>query len=108
MHHWSSHSFQDIVDWFNAIRSAKLNRLTIAYPGANVAEVSSPEYFMPSFILSTLIFFKLAHNLTHSFIMEGWLSKTGPRQGDAFRRRWFTLEKRKLMYYDDPLVKAYC
>ncbi|ELT99981.1 hypothetical protein CAPTEDRAFT_181489 [Capitella teleta] len=74
---------KEIVDWFTSIRSAKLNRLTIAYPGATEAE--------------------LAQNLTHSFLMEGWLSKTGPRQGDAFRRRWFTLERRKLMYYDDPM-----
>jgi len=34
------------------------------------------------------------------------LSKTGPKSGNAFRRRWFSLDKRKLMYYEDPLVST--
>lgn len=48
--------------------------------------------------------FQLCENLTHDFKREGWLSKTGPRVADAFRRRWFTLDRRKLRYYEDPLV----
>eukprot|EP00918_Siedleckia_nematoides_P033549 GHVU01072868.1.p1 GENE.GHVU01072868.1~~GHVU01072868.1.p1 ORF type:complete len:326 (-),score=36.91 GHVU01072868.1:1703-2605(-) len=74
---------KDIIDWYMAIRSAKLNRLRIAYP----------------FVAEEL----LAKDITHNFIKEGWLQKTGPRSGDAFRKRWISLDRRKLMYFDDPL-----
>ena len=49
---------------------------------------------------------QLRAHLTRDFTKEGWLSKTGPRAGDAFRRRWVSLDKRKLMYYEDPLVST--
>lgn len=41
--------------------------------------------------------------LTRDFAKEGWLLKTGPRPSDGYKRRWFTLDNRKLMYHDDPL-----
>jgi len=44
--------------------------------------------------------------ITRDFAREGWLYKTGPRAGDAFRRRWFTLDNRRLMYYEDPMVNT--
>jgi len=44
--------------------------------------------------------------ITRDFLREGWLHKTGPRAGDAFRRRWFTLDNRRLMYYEDPMVNV--
>jgi len=44
--------------------------------------------------------------ITRDFLREGWLYKTGPRAGDAFRRRWFTLDNRQLMYYEDPMVRS--
>lgn len=34
---------------------------------------------------------------------KGWIFKTGPRQSDGYKRRWFTLDNRKLMYHDDRL-----
>ncbi|CAH1794233.1 unnamed protein product [Owenia fusiformis] len=74
---------KDIVDWYNAIRSAKLNILRVAFPGTDDEELIS--------------------NLTRDFLKEGWLYKTGPNKGDAFKKRWFTLDNRKLMYYPDPL-----
>ena len=38
--HWHLRLFQqEIVSWFNAIRSTKLNRLRIAFPGAKDGEV---------------------------------------------------------------------
>lgn len=37
--------------------------------------------------------------------MEGWLSKMGPKN-EPFRRRWFTLDRRKLMYFEEPLVSS--
>ena len=42
--------------------------------------------------------------LTRDFTAEGWLSKTGPNEQDAYRKRWFTLDDRKLMYHLAPLV----
>ncbi|XP_037094176.1 arf-GAP with dual PH domain-containing protein 1-like [Pollicipes pollicipes] len=74
---------QTVVDWYNAIRNAKLNNLLVAFPGTSVAELRS--------------------GLTHDFALEGWLYKIGPRAGDQYRRRWFTLDGRKLMYHDGPL-----
>ena len=49
-------------------------------------------------------FFQLVALLSRDFLKEGWLSKKGPRQSDAYRRRWCSLDKRKLMYFEDPLV----
>ncbi|XP_076310040.1 arf-GAP with dual PH domain-containing protein 1-like isoform X2 [Tachypleus tridentatus] len=74
---------KDIVNWYMAIRSAKLNRLQIAFPKADIKE--------------------LAQQLTREFIKEGWLKKKGPRASDAYRRRWFTLDNRRLMYLTNPL-----
>jgi len=72
-----------IVNWYMAIRCAKLQRLQVAYPSANESE--------------------LVGHLTRDFTREGWLYKTGPRSSDAYKKRWFTLDNRKLMYHDDPL-----
>ncbi|XP_071105945.1 arf-GAP with dual PH domain-containing protein 1-like [Haliotis cracherodii] len=77
-----SESSKDIVDWYHAIRAAKLERRRIAFPDRD---------------LDTL-----AEDLTRDFMLEGWLYKMGPRN-EPFKRRWFTLDKRKLMYYEDPL-----
>lgn len=45
--------------------------------------------------------------LTQDFVKEGWLWKTGPRSSDGYKKRWFTLDNRKLMYHDEPLVRVY-
>lgn len=37
---------RDYVDWYNCIRSAKLNRLRIAYPGAPDSEVTMSHMFV--------------------------------------------------------------
>jgi hypothetical protein len=29
----------------------------------------------------------------------------GPKKNDGFKKRWFTLDNRKLMYSEDPLVQ---
>lgn len=42
--------------------------------------------------------------LPQDFAREGWLWKTGPRNSDGYNKRWFTLDNRKLMYHDEPLV----
>lgn len=66
-----------------AIRCAKLHQLQVAFPSATESE--------------------LITRLPRDFAREGWLWKTGPRTSDAHRRRWFTLDNRKLMYHDEPL-----
>lgn len=75
---------QEIIDWYNAIRAAKFHYFQIAFPSI------SPEQILP--------------NLTRDFIHEGWLWKTGPKVGDSYKKRWFILDSRKLMYLEDPLV----
>ncbi|GIY65723.1 arf-GAP with dual PH domain-containing protein 1 [Caerostris darwini] len=78
-----SSSGSAIVDWYMAIRSIKLNKLLIAYPGTSELELSQ--------------------FLTRDFLKEGWMFKTGPRSSDGYKWRWFTLDDRKLMYLEDPL-----
>lgn len=73
---------QDLIDWYTAIRAAKLNRLEIAYPHTDVNT--------------------LALKIMWEYIKEGWLHKKGPRPNDAYRRRWVTLDLQKIAYYDDP------
>lgn len=69
-----------INNWYMAIRCAKLHRLQVAFPSATESELVSL--------------------LTRDFPKEGWLHKTGPRPSDGYKRRWFTLDNRKLMYHD--------
>ncbi|ESO93331.1 hypothetical protein LOTGIDRAFT_119478 [Lottia gigantea] len=77
-----SDNSKEIVDWYNAIRAAKLERRQVAFPDRPLA--------------------KLTDDLTRDFTLEGWLCKMGPRH-EPFKRRWFTLDKRKLSYFEDPL-----
>uniref|UniRef100_A0A665W2E6 Arf-GAP with dual PH domain-containing protein 1-like n=1 Tax=Echeneis naucrates TaxID=173247 RepID=A0A665W2E6_ECHNA len=74
---------KEIVDWFNAIRAVQLHYLKVAFPGATDAE--------------------LVPKLTRNFLKEGYMEKTGPRQTEGFKKRWFTLDHRRLMYLKDPL-----
>ncbi|RUS89806.1 hypothetical protein EGW08_002418 [Elysia chlorotica] len=73
---------KEIVDWFTAIRAAKWERRRIAFPDRDLTQ--------------------LAEDLTKDFLMEGWLYKMGPKS-EPFRKRWFTLDRRKLMYLEEPL-----
>ncbi|XP_018573579.1 arf-GAP with dual PH domain-containing protein 1-like isoform X2 [Anoplophora glabripennis] len=72
-----------ITNWYMAVRCAKLHRLQVAYPSASECD--------------------LVNLLTEDFAKEGWLWKTGPKISDGFKKRWFTLDNRKLMYHDEPL-----
>ncbi|XP_063605483.1 arf-GAP with dual PH domain-containing protein 1-like isoform X1 [Penaeus indicus] len=76
-------SGETIIHWYTAIRSIKLNWLMVAYPSASAEE--------------------LVPYLTTDFVIEGWLSKTGPSERDAYRKRWFILDDRKLMYHEGPM-----
>ncbi|KAM9457292.1 arf-GAP with dual PH domain-containing protein 1-like isoform 4-T4 [Clarias gariepinus] len=74
---------KEIVDWFNAIRAARFHYLQVAFPGASDTE--------------------LVTKLTRNYIKEGYMEKTGPKQTEGFKRRWFTLDDRRIMYFKDPL-----
>lgn len=83
-HIYVYHEEGEIINsWYMAIRCAKLHRLQVAYPSASECD--------------------LVNFLTEDFAKEGWLWKTGPRTSDGFKKRWFTLDNRKLMYHDEPL-----
>nr|XP_042699497.1 arf-GAP with dual PH domain-containing protein 1-like isoform X3 [Chrysemys picta bellii] len=73
----------EIVDWFNAIRAVQVHYLKVAFPMASDNEIKS--------------------RLMQKFLKEGYMEKTGPRQREAFKKRWFTLDHRRLMYFKDPL-----
>ncbi|XP_032869029.1 arf-GAP with dual PH domain-containing protein 1-like [Amblyraja radiata] len=74
---------KEIVDWFNAIRAIQFHYLKVAFPGASDQE--------------------LKHKLTRNFLKEGYMEKTGPKQTEGFKKRWFSLDHRRLMYFKDPL-----
>ncbi|XP_045495522.1 arf-GAP with dual PH domain-containing protein 1-like isoform X2 [Colias croceus] len=83
-HIYVYHEDPEVINcWYTAIRCAKLHQLQVAFP-------STPQ--------SDLLL-----RLPKDFAREGWLWKTGPRSSDVHRRRWFTLDNRKLMYHDEPL-----
>ncbi|XP_070803074.1 arf-GAP with dual PH domain-containing protein 1-like isoform X3 [Pituophis catenifer annectens] len=74
---------KEIVDWFNTIRAVKFHHLKVAFPGASDQELKT--------------------RLTRNFLKEGYMEKTGPKQKECFKKRWFSLDHRRLMYFKDPL-----
>ncbi|CAL1588304.1 unnamed protein product [Knipowitschia caucasica] len=74
---------KEMVDWFNAIRAARFHYLQVAFPIATITE--------------------LLPKLTRNFIKEGYMEKTGPKHTEGFKKRWFTLDDRRLMYFKDPM-----
>uniref|UniRef100_A0A3Q1F7N4 ArfGAP with dual PH domains 1 n=1 Tax=Acanthochromis polyacanthus TaxID=80966 RepID=A0A3Q1F7N4_9TELE len=46
---------------------------------------------------------KLVPKLTRNFMKEGFMEKTGPKHTEGFKKRWFTMDDRRLMYFKDPL-----
>ncbi|XP_029293124.1 arf-GAP with dual PH domain-containing protein 1-like isoform X3 [Cottoperca gobio] len=74
---------KEMVDWFNAIRAARFHYLQVAFPGATNSDLLS--------------------KLTRNYIKEGYMEKTGPKHTEGFKKRWFTMDDRRLMYFKDPL-----
>uniref|UniRef100_A0A671X6M3 ArfGAP with dual PH domains 1 n=1 Tax=Sparus aurata TaxID=8175 RepID=A0A671X6M3_SPAAU len=74
---------KEMVDWFNAIRAARFHYLQVAFPGASIADLSP--------------------KLTRNYIKEGYMEKTGPKHTEGFKKRWFTMDDRRLMYFKDPM-----
>ncbi|XP_058013656.1 arf-GAP with dual PH domain-containing protein 1 isoform X1 [Ahaetulla prasina] len=75
---------KEMVDWFNAIRAARFHYLQVAFPGASDTD--------------------LVPKLSRNYLKEGFMEKTGPKQTEGFKKRWFTMDDRRLMYFKDPLV----
>lgn len=106
------------VDWYNAVRYAKLQYLRIAYPTSDdQALIRGPvsNTFVPpdefaedagssasETLQGNVCVAAFGDYLTHDFLMEGWLVKAPPRRRDAWCRRWFVLDGRKLSYYVNP------
>nr|XP_030717983.1 arf-GAP with dual PH domain-containing protein 2 isoform X1 [Globicephala melas] len=78
-------SGKEIVDWFNALRAARLQYLKMAFP-----ELPEPE---------------LVPLITRNYLKQGFMEKTGPKQREPFKKRWFALDpqERRLLYYKNPL-----
>ncbi|KAM9281439.1 arf-GAP with dual PH domain-containing protein 2 isoform 2-T2 [Morus bassanus] len=76
---------EEIVDWFNAIRAARYHYLRTTFPS-----VPEPE---------------LIPRITRNYVKEGYMEKTGPKQKEAFKVRWFCLDsqERNLTYFKNPL-----
>ncbi|XP_041941372.1 arf-GAP with dual PH domain-containing protein 1 [Alosa sapidissima] len=74
---------KEMADWFNAIRAARFHYHQVAFPGASDTD--------------------LIPKLTRNFMKEGYMEKTGPRHTEGFKKRWFTMDDRRLMYFKDPL-----
>ncbi|XP_074512756.1 arf-GAP with dual PH domain-containing protein 1-like isoform X1 [Sebastes fasciatus] len=74
---------KEMVDWFNAIRAARFHYLQVAFPGTSIPD--------------------LLPKLTRNYIKEGYMEKTGPKHTEGFKKRWFTMDDRRLMYFKDPL-----
>ncbi|CAH8511283.1 unnamed protein product [Schistosoma bovis] len=82
-----SEDSRTIINWYNAIRLGKYHRLCLGLSGMGV----------------TLSPAELSKRLTRDVDMAGWLSKTGPRKNDAWRRRWCMILNRHFLYTDNPL-----
>ena len=70
-----------------AIRAVQLANFRILYPTCPIADL------LP--LLST------------DFIKEGYLHKTGSKVGDEYKRRWFSLHRRVLLYFVDLTVRLW-
>ncbi|MGH0144917.1 UNVERIFIED_CONTAM: hypothetical protein FKN15_039607 [Acipenser sinensis] len=95
---------KEIVDWFNAIRAARFHYLQVAFPGASDADLVpklTRNYLKEGYMEKTGP--KLVPKLTRNYLKEGYMEKTGPKHTEGFKKRWFTMDDRRLMYFKDPL-----
>ncbi|XP_029413770.1 arf-GAP with dual PH domain-containing protein 2 isoform X4 [Nannospalax galili] len=48
---------------------------------------------------------KLVPLITRNYLKQGFMEKTGPKQREPFKKRWFALDpqERQLLYYKNPL-----
>ncbi|XP_056144152.1 arf-GAP with dual PH domain-containing protein 2 [Lampris incognitus] len=76
---------EEIVIWYNAIRAARYAYLRTAYPTGRDED--------------------LKPKITRNYLKEGFMEKTGPKQRELFKKRWFVLDsqERKLLYFKGQL-----
>lgn len=72
---------KDLLDWYQAIRCAKYNRIML-----NMAAMGGADPEVVSGMLS------------YDHLIEGMLEKTGARANDSWRKRYCRLGRRRLMY----------
>jgi Arf-GAP with dual PH domain-containing protein len=91
-----------IVDWYMAIRSAKLNLMHVAHPNLTEAEVA--QMLTQDFLKEGTRCIFCRYFCSTQFLFLGFLYKTGPKSSDGYKKRWFTFDGRKLMYHEQSLV----
>nr|XP_039256587.1 arf-GAP with dual PH domain-containing protein 1-like isoform X2 [Styela clava] len=74
---------KEAVDWYITIRATVYSNLKEQY-----SELSNEE-----------IIKRMARNQQK----QGWMSKTGPKKTEPYRKRWFVLDDRRLLYFTQPL-----
>lgn len=71
------------VDWYIAIRAATFNLYRKRDPSLSSEQI--------------------IQRLNYNQGKQGWISKTGPKHTEPYRKRWFTLIHRRLQYFASPL-----
>jgi len=75
---------KDAVDWYITLRAAKFNFIKESQPALTQEEI--------------------IRQIDGQHIKQGFMFKTGPTKKEPFRKRWFSLEIRKLNYFISALV----
>ncbi|XP_074961095.1 arf-GAP with dual PH domain-containing protein 1 isoform X4 [Phalacrocorax aristotelis] len=105
---------KEIVDWFNAIRAARFHYLQVAFPGASDVDLVpklSRNYLKEGYMEKTG-----PKAPPSALVLLGHAAKQGAallwcvirhfltlQQTEGFKKRWFTMDDRRLMYFKDPL-----
>nr|NP_001071906.1 zinc finger protein [Ciona intestinalis]XP_018673381.1 zinc finger protein isoform X2 [Ciona intestinalis]BAE93292.1 zinc finger protein [Ciona intestinalis] len=74
---------KDAVDWYIVLRASSFHLIRKSYPQLSDAEV--------------------LRRLNSHQRKQGWMEKTGPKLTEPYRKRWFSLENRRLLYFEKPL-----
>ena len=80
----------------------------VAYPSESESELLehlSEDYIkeVNCFLQQKVKILRMIKKVFSHLHAQGFLSKTGPSPKDVYKRRWCTLEGRKLMYHVDML-----
>uniref|UniRef100_H2YRK5 ArfGAP with dual PH domains 1 n=1 Tax=Ciona savignyi TaxID=51511 RepID=H2YRK5_CIOSA len=74
------------------------------YLYADEAKVSPCQLNILFLMLKHLIFqLMILKRLDNHQGKQGWMEKTGPKHTEPYRKRWFSLENRRLLYFEKPL-----
>lgn len=74
---------KDTVDWYICLRAAVYNHISNEQPDLKTEDI--------------------LRLLDRQHAKQGYLFKTGPKKTEPFRKRWFSLENRSLIYFLSPL-----